>query len=79
MAWIKYMELGNMLMMAHAIVLGALHRRESRGAHLREDFTRRNDGKYLHHTLIHLNAEGEYTLTTRPVVITKYLPKERTY
>ena len=36
-----------MLTVAKAIAMGALHRRESRGAHIREDHPKRNDERYL--------------------------------
>jgi succinate dehydrogenase/fumarate reductase flavoprotein subunit len=77
-AFVQYIELGNMLTVAKALVLGALHRKESRGCHLREDYPQRDDVNYLQHTLI--TQEGsEYKLTYRPVVITKYQPAERKY
>lgn len=79
MAWINYIEVGSMLTMAHAVVLGALHRKESRGSHLRGDYEKRNDAEYLNHTLITLGENGEYELSQRPVVITRFEPKERTY
>lgn len=79
MAWINYLEVGSMLTVAEAIAMGAIHRQESRGSHLREDYPKRNDKKFLHHTLITLGENGEYELSERPVVITRFEPKERTY
>ncbi len=72
------LELGYMLDLAEAITLGALHREESRGAHSREDFTERNDEKFLHHTMVRFSAEGP-TIFEKPVTITRFEPKERKY
>jgi len=51
-------ELGHQLNIAEGILLGALHRRESRGAHFREDFPTRADQSYLKHTLIFQTPKG---------------------
>jgi succinate dehydrogenase / fumarate reductase flavoprotein subunit len=72
-------ELGYMLDLAEAIVLGALHREESRGAHYREDFPTRDDVKFLAHTLVRLDPEKGPQLFTKPVSITRFEPKERKY
>ena len=79
MAFVNYCEIGSMLTVAKAIAMGALHRRESRGAHIREDHPKRNDERYLKHSLIKLGADGQYELTERDVVFTKYEPQERKY
>jgi len=71
-------ELGYMLDLAEVITLGALHREESRGAHYREDFRERNDEKWLKHTLVRF-AEKEPEVFYKPVSITRFQPKERTY
>ena len=72
------LELGNMLDLAEVITMGALFREESRGAHSREDFPDRNDSKFLKHTMVRLTSKGP-ELFTKPVTITTYEPKERTY
>ncbi|MBW2411740.1 MAG: succinate dehydrogenase flavoprotein subunit [Deltaproteobacteria bacterium] len=72
------LELGYMLDLAEAITMGALHRKESRGAHSREDFTERNDEKFLHHTMVRYSAEGP-TVFEKPVTVTRFEPKERKY
>jgi succinate dehydrogenase / fumarate reductase flavoprotein subunit len=74
-----YLELGYMLDLAQAITTGALWRQESRGAHFREDFPTRDDNKFLAHCLIMLDESGAPHQTTRPVAITRFEPKERTY
>jgi len=71
-------ELGHMLDLAELIILGALQREESRGAHYREDFPQRDDGKWLVHTLVCQATDGPQ-IFTMPVTITKYQPEERKY
>jgi succinate dehydrogenase / fumarate reductase flavoprotein subunit len=72
-------ELGHMLEIAEVITLAALHRRESRGAHSREDFPQRDDQGFLAHTLSRLDAAAGVQLLTKPVRITRFQPKERKY
>ena len=74
-----YLELGYMLDLAHVITLSALWREESRGAHFREDFPKRDDKQFLAHSMVTLNEAGEPQVGTRPVTITRFEPKERTY
>jgi succinate dehydrogenase / fumarate reductase flavoprotein subunit len=73
------LELGNMLDLAEVIIRGALYREESRGAHSREDFPDRDDGKFLSHTMVRLSEDNEPSLFTKPVAITRFEPKERKY
>ena len=74
----EIIELGNMLEMAEIISTAALSRTESRGGHYRTDFPKRDDQEFLKHTLVY-PKEGELKLKYKPVVITRYQPKERTY
>jgi succinate dehydrogenase / fumarate reductase flavoprotein subunit len=67
-----------MLDLAHATAASALHRTESRGAHYREDFRTRDDAHWLTHTLIY-RKDGGVTFRHKPVVITRFQPKERRY
>ena len=71
-------ELGNMLDLALVTAEAALARTESRGGHARDDFPARDDTNWLKHSLAWLNGD-EVSLGYKPVVITKYAPKERTY
>jgi succinate dehydrogenase / fumarate reductase flavoprotein subunit len=71
-------ELGNMLEVAEVIAECALNRKESRGGHSREDFPKRDDQNWLKHTLVR-RKNGKVSISYKPVVITKYKPKERVY
>ena len=73
------LELESMIDVAHATTLGALLREESRGAHFRRDFTKRNDEDWLKHTLAARGPDGGLSISYKPPVITRYQPMERTY
>jgi succinate dehydrogenase / fumarate reductase flavoprotein subunit len=73
-------ELGNLLDLAEVTTVAALNRQESRGAHMREDFEKRNDAEWMKHTLTTRAAEGaSIEITYKPVTLTKFEPKERVY
>lgn len=78
MAFINYVEIGNLLKLAKAVAMGAINRKESRGSHSRGDFPNRDDENFLRHTLI-FNEGKDYRLEYMPVTITKYQPEERKY
>lgn len=63
---------------AHCIALGALNRAESRGSHFRRDFNKRDDEKWLKHSLFTYKPEGP-ELTYKAVQMGKYKPEERKY
>jgi fumarate reductase flavoprotein subunit len=73
------LELGFMLDVAETIVHCALNREESRGAHQRRDFPKRDDQRYLAHSLVWRAAEGPPRIEYLPVVITRWPPGERVY
>jgi succinate dehydrogenase / fumarate reductase flavoprotein subunit len=73
------LELDYMLEVAHTIVLGALLREESRGAHFRRDFDTRNDTNWLKHTIAKMGNDLEPVISYKDVVITRYQPMERKY
>jgi succinate dehydrogenase / fumarate reductase flavoprotein subunit len=75
---IRAIELEGMLDVAEAIVVGALKREESRGAHSRLDFKERDDDKFLKHTIATWTPEGP-EITYSPVKVTKYKPEARRY
>ncbi len=72
------MELDNLLHFAELIVKGALNRQESRGAQYRRDFPKRDDANWLKHTIA-VKKDGKIEFDYKPVVITKFQPKERKY
>ena len=76
---LEALELGFLLDLAEATVASALHRTESRGAHYREDYPERNDTQWLKHALIYRKEDGGISFRYKPVVITRFQPKERKY
>ncbi len=73
------LELSNMLDLAAAILQSALERRESRGAHQRTDHPRRDDARYLAHSLAYRVQGGPPRIEYLPVTITRWPPGERIY
>ena len=83
---IETLELDNLLGQAIATMQSAANRRESRGAHARDDYKERDDGEWLKHTLAWVGADGEVRLDYRPVHLNTLTdevdaipPKARTY
>ena len=79
MELINVWELGNLLDLAEAITVSAIARTESRGGHSREDYPDRDDKNWLKHSMAWVRDNGKIDLKYKPVVITKYEPKVRTY
>lgn len=72
------LQLDFMLDLAEVTMAGALARTESRGAHSRRDFPKRDDANWLKHTLAYYTKDGP-RLDYAPVTITKWPPAVRTY
>jgi len=75
---LEAIELGYLLDLAEVTAVSALARRESRGAHSREDYPERDDENWLKHTLAYRTDNG-VALKYKPVSITRFQPKPRTY
>ncbi len=74
------LELGYLLDLAECLVVTARARTESRGAHFRDDFPKRDDASWRRHSLAHRDpATGAVRLDYKPVVGGSYLPMERKY
>ncbi|WP_300342320.1 succinate dehydrogenase flavoprotein subunit [Nesterenkonia sp.] len=82
---LEAIELGFLLDMAEVMTVSALHRKESRGGHYREDYPDRDDENFMLHSMLYKdeNAETEgisgIRFDTKPVVFTRYEPMERKY
>ena len=72
------LELQSLMVVGEVIMTGARQRRESRGAHSREDFPSRDDENFLKHTLAYYSRAG-VDLQYMPVTLTRFEPKERKY
>ena len=64
---LEVLELGNLLDTAEATVAAALARRESRGAHSREDFPDRNDHEFFKHSLVYSYGENQTSVVYKDV------------
>ena len=76
---VSALELSFMLDVAETMVTSALHREESRGAHQRTDFPKRDDARFLKHSMVHRQGDGSCRVDYTPVTITKLPPGERVY
>lgn len=77
--FINVMEIDSMIRTAEVVLVGALNRKESRGAHSRTDYPIRDDNNFLKHTLAYYAANGGPKMKWHPVTFTMYAPVERKY
>jgi succinate dehydrogenase / fumarate reductase flavoprotein subunit len=75
---LEALELRSLMVVGQVILTSAFHRKESRGAHSREDFPKRDDNTFLKHTLAYYSS-ARIDLSYRPVKITRFQPQERKY
>lgn len=71
-AFTDYVELGNLILLSKCACLAAQNRLESRGAHTREDYPKRDDEKFLKHSLVTMNDKNELELSYKDVVVTEF-------
>ncbi len=83
---LEAVELGFLLDLAEVVVYSARNRKESRGAHMREDYPQRDDKNLMVHTMAYLTGDAESAVASdhikldwKPVVVTNYQPTERKY
>ena len=72
-------ELGSLLNTAETIITCAIDRKESRGAHSRDDYPKRDDTDWLKHSLIFATTSSTPDIRYKPVIIKQFEPKERVY
>jgi succinate dehydrogenase / fumarate reductase flavoprotein subunit len=77
-ALIRYLELEGMLELAGVVALGAIAREESRGSHTRRDHPRRDDARFLAHTVAK-TEEGAVIIRYKPVTLGMFKVEERGY
>ncbi|MDH6083746.1 succinate dehydrogenase/fumarate reductase flavoprotein subunit [Umezakia ovalisporum] len=75
---LEALELRSLMVVAQTILASALSRKESRGAHFREDYPQRDDANFLQHTMAYYSPAG-IDIQYRPVMINMFEPKERKY
>jgi succinate dehydrogenase / fumarate reductase flavoprotein subunit len=75
---ISTLELGFMLDCAETIVVSALERKESRGAHFMAEYPQRDDENWMKHISVNHTTDGPQ-VGYMPVIVTQWQPQVRSY
>ncbi len=80
-ARLEALELGNLLEVAEATAIPAMERKESRGAHARDDFQERDDENWLCHSMYYPTDRrvGKRAVNFSPKTVETFEPMARTY
>ena len=83
---VETLEFDNLLSQSIVAIVSALNREESRGAHSRNDFPKRDDKKWMKHTLTKIDNQGKTDISYKPVQlktltneVKTFPPKARVY
>lgn len=75
---LEVIELGHLMALGEVIAASALQRKESRGAHAREDYPKRDDENWLKHTFA-FKSDNAMEFKYKPVAVTRFKPEDRKY
>ena len=76
---VETLEFDNLLSQSIVAIVSALNREESRGAHSRNDFPKRDDKKWMKHTLTKMDNQGKTDISYRPVQLKTLTDEVKTF